>query len=203
MMNSFLERSRSLVVFVLLAALVTVIAGAITVGVQQNYRMSANDPQVDATEQIATLVSEGAPPEAIVGQGSPVDMSSSLALFVMIFDKDGKQLASSGKLGTATTTPPSGIFDTAKKTDSYRFTWQPQSGTRIAAVVKAIPNNGGYVLAGRNLREVEKRESNLYMMMSVAWVVMLILCAILVWALGGVLKGAGITVIENTEVVNL
>jgi len=36
-------------------------------------------------------------------------------------------------------------------------TWQPNADVRIASVV--LPYNNGFVMAGRNMREVEQRES--------------------------------------------
>jgi hypothetical protein len=51
-------------------------------------------------------------------------------------------------------------------------TWQPQSGVRIAAVV--VPWQGGTVLAGRSLAQVEIREDNALLIVLAAWLAMLV-----------------------------
>jgi hypothetical protein len=50
-----------------------------------------------------------------------------------------------------------GIFDYVKKNGQDRVTWQPEPGMRLATVV--VPYEKGFVMAGRSLTEVEKRES--------------------------------------------
>ena len=48
------------------------------------------------------------------------------------------------------------------------MTWQPQSGVRVAQV--SVPWSGGTVLAGRSLREVERRIDQLLLLVAAAWV---------------------------------
>lgn len=62
------------------------------------------------------------------------------------------------------------MFAYVKKYGEDRFTWQPTDKVRIAAVVSGI-NDGqkGFVLAGRNMREVEIREDQLTKMTFLAW----------------------------------
>jgi hypothetical protein len=199
--SSLFKRFRGLVIFILLAAMVTVIAGTIYSTVQQAYREGANDPQIEAADTIADLLNQGAPADAIVGQSGNVDMAKSLSLFIMIFDKDGKAIASSGKLNDNIPTPPSGVFDYLKKHTEERFTWQPEKGTRIAAVIKKVSDDKGYVLVGRNLREVEMRERNLTIMVGIAWVALLALSGLLTWALTSL--DGGDTIIQETEIINL
>ena len=52
---------------------------------------------------------------------------------------------------------PVGIFDYVQKKGQDRVTWQPEAGVRMATVV--VPYKNGFVMAGRSLTEVEKRES--------------------------------------------
>lgn len=189
------------VVFILLAAITTLISLTIYAAVQQSYRGGANDPQINATEEISSLLAQGAPPEAIVGQASGVDMANSLSLFVIILDKDGKILASSGKLNGKTPELPAGVIDYVKQHGQERFTWQPQKGVRLAAVVRKVDKDGGFVLAARNLREVEKREEQLLKMVGIAWAALILLSGALTWALGWAFGGRDITLVENTEIV--
>lgn len=189
-------------VFIVLAAISSLICLTVYAAVQQSYRSNANDPQIEATEQISALMAQGAPASAIIGQSNPVEVSKSLSLFVMIFDKDGKLAAANAKLGGSDLTLPSGIIDRAKQQGQLRFTWQPQKGVRLAAVMLKADNNSGYVLAGRSLREVESRIDKLTTMLAIAWIAMLALSALLVWALGQAF-GQNLTLVENTEVINV
>jgi hypothetical protein len=79
-----------------------------------------------------------------------------------IYDAAGQPLESSAELGGLPPRPPSGVFDYARLHGENRVTWQPEPGTRIALVVKPMPGiSGWFIAAGRNMREVEKRESYL------------------------------------------
>ena len=56
-----------------------------------------------------------------------------------------------------------------------RITWQPRTGVRQAIV--AVYFHGrktGYVVAGRSLREVEKRVDDLGLIVAAAWLVTLL-----------------------------
>jgi len=65
---------------------------------------------------------------------------------------------------------PGGVFDFAKKNGENVFTWQPQRGTRVAMVLKALRSTPySYVAVGRSLFEVEKREKDLTQMTLISW----------------------------------
>jgi hypothetical protein len=68
----------------------------------------------------------------------------------------------------------SGVLGTIDRDQDHelRFTWQPASGARFAAVLKRVTYSDStyYVLAARNLREVEKREDTMFLLSSCAWV---------------------------------
>jgi hypothetical protein len=56
-----------------------------------------------------------------------------------------------------------------------RITWEPRAGVRIAAVIVSFKGRAaGYVLAGRLLTEVEKREGALFWQFFTAWILSLI-----------------------------
>jgi hypothetical protein len=175
--------SETLKIWVPLAIVIVVLSGLVYVAVQQNYRLSANDPQIQIAEDIASAISKGTtPPDAIVSANPTAEMSPSLATFVTIFSATGTPIGSSvaenGKLPTL----PSSIFDYVKKHGQDKFTWQPESGTRIAAVVNSFSGpQPGYILAGRSLREVEARERQLTLMTIVATAVALVVSFLAVW----------------------
>ena len=200
---SFVSEYKKTVVFIVLAVMVTLISGTIYVSVQQVYRNDANDPQVEAVEKIIELLNQGAPAEAITAQSSPVDMSKSLSLFIIIYDKDGKEIASSANLNNNSPTLPSGVMDYVKTRNEHRFTWQPEKGVRAAVVMGKIENDGGYVLAGRSLMEVEKSIGELAKIVGFSWLILLLLAAKLSWILGFVGKAKNITLVEKTEIIEV
>jgi hypothetical protein len=135
----------------------------VALAVQQNYRLSANDPQLQLAGDAAAQLEQGAGPSAVVGAGR-VDATRSLAPFVTVYDGRGDHaaLASSGDFDGRTFTPPAGVFDNVRAHHEERFTWQTAGGQRLAAVMDYV--NGDqprFVLAARSLTVVEAREDQL------------------------------------------
>jgi hypothetical protein len=131
--------------------------------VQQDIRQSANDPQIQLAETGAATFSKN----KVVMYPQPIDIAVSLDPFVMSFDKNGKAIYSSGTLDGKTPVVPTGVFTTTIQKGETRFTWEPKTGIRIAAVL--VHSKNGYILSGRNIREVEKRESALGNEMLFGW----------------------------------
>jgi hypothetical protein len=156
---------KTLIAFAPLAVLITLLSGLILITVQQNYRMSANDPQVQYAQDVAKSFTNEKDAANFVPQ-EKTDLSNSLATFGIVYSKDGALLASSAVLDNQTPAIPKGVLDKAKK-GTYAFTWQPKNGVRAAAVV--TKGDAGYVLIGRSLKEVEKREMNLYLIVLAGW----------------------------------
>ncbi|MBN9387250.1 MAG: hypothetical protein J0I20_04290 [Chloroflexi bacterium] len=97
-------------------------------------------------------------------------MATSLAPYLIIYDNSGKPLAASVELGGAIPEVPAGVFSDLGAQDQKRFTWQPENGVRSAAVLTRYSGKtSGYVLAGRSLREVEKRENSLLGLVGLVW----------------------------------
>jgi len=131
--------------------------------------MNANDPQVQIAEDDTAKIEEfGAGPQSIVG--APIDISKSLAPYVIIYDENGSAVASSGLLKGIIPAPPKGVFSYLKTNLEDRFTWEPEKNIRSAVVMRKI--NGprpGFILVGRSLREIEAREMSLRLMILSAW----------------------------------
>lgn len=149
---------------------ITIIAlcGIIYLAVQQNIRQTANDPQIQMAEDLAVLLENGKSPESLI-PANEVDISKSLAPYIIIFDDSGKGVASQAILDSRIPIPPPGVFEYTKVKGKDIFTWQPKPGVRSAAVI--VHFNGahpGFVLAGRSLREIEQREDNLLKIISAA-----------------------------------
>jgi hypothetical protein len=138
--------------------------------IQQDLRMGANDPQLQLAEDAARALDGGALAGTLVGT-SRVDVAVSLAPFIVIFDPAGHVLATDGQLDGHDPIPPLGVLDAARQDPPNAVTWEPRAGVRVATVT--VPWNGGTVLAGRSLREVERREDNSLLLAAAAWIVML------------------------------
>jgi hypothetical protein len=134
------------------------LCGLVYLAVQQSLRISANDPQIQMAEDAVSALDAGTSVDSIV-PGSKVELSTSLAPFIIVFDDSGNVVGSSATLHGVTPNYPTGVLDYTRKNGEDRVTWQPENGIRMATVVARY--NHGFVMAGRSLREVEIRISNL------------------------------------------
>ncbi len=199
-LHNALNNYKTVTTFVVLAALVTVIFGTIHVAVQQSYRTNANDPQVEVTGQVADVMNQNVPLDAIVSDADQIEMGKSLSLFVMIFDKDKNLVGASAALDGKSPTLPDGTFEYAKSHGSEnRFTWEPKKGVRIAAVLKVVGDKG-YVLAGRSLKEIEAREMDLTKLTLIGWVISVLLALVLSLLIR---LRQHVTIVEETNVTVL
>lgn len=160
--------------------------------VQQNYRQSLDDPQIQMAEDTANALLLGATVESVLPTQS-IWVNESLSPWIAVFDEKGDivdRTTAGGKTiffavpGFPNGEPvalPKGVFDTAtwlssKKYSSgpiqeTRFTWQPERGTRQAVVLVQVrlSNTIEYVAAGRNMREVEDRIGQMSTLAGIAW----------------------------------
>ncbi len=166
-----------------LAVTIIIFTGLVMVAVQQSYRSSANDPQIQIAEDVATAINNGsAAPDAIVSASPTTEMAASLSAFVTIFSATGTPIGSSVAIDGKLPTLPSGVFDYVKTNGEDRFTWEPQKDLRIAAVVtKYSGPDSGFVLAGRSLRDIETRENQVSLMSLIAGLAALIITFGLSW----------------------
>ena len=158
------------------SVLVTCIILLVYMGVQQTYRTGANDPQIQvARDAAATLKQSGAGVQVV--PASTVNIGQSLATFVQVYDEKNMLVQSNGFIYGKAPLVPAGLLAEAKKADEHCVTWQPLPNVRIAAVIVytgVAP--ASYVLVGRSLLEVEKRENVLFKMVFMCW--LLCMCVI-------------------------
>ena len=131
---------------------------------------STDSRQIQMAEDAAAALAAGREPQSLLPSGQ-VDIAASLAPYLVIFDDAGEPIATSAMLDGQAPRLPRGVFDYVRRHGEDRITWQPRPGVRSAIVVTRI--NGerpGFVLAGRSLREVEKRERQLTATVGLAWV---------------------------------
>lgn len=165
---------RAFAIWLPIATAATVLAGLIYAAVQHDLRSGANDPQVQMAEDTARALDNGASPSSLVAP-HPVDLGNSLAAFLIVVDRSGRSLASSADLHGQVPIPPSGVLETARRTGENILTWQPEPGVRIASVT--VPYRDGYVVAGRSLRLVEQRESDVELIIGLGWIATLVAAA--------------------------
>jgi hypothetical protein len=130
--------------FLPVAFLATALCGLVYLAVQQSLRQGANDPQIQMAEDM------------VVASGT-VNINASLAPYMVSYDASGHPIGGNGMLDGSLANLPSGVFSYTAAHGEDRFTWQPRPGIRQAVVLVSIPS-GGFVMAGRSLREVEVRE---------------------------------------------
>lgn len=209
-MKSF---SRIFLAWLPLAVAITGICLLVYATVQQNYRQSLNDPQIQMAESIAASVptvqfsplDPAHPASAIVSllpkdmYPMPIDIGKDLTPWFALFGNNGDPVVfknystgidgtrydltiATGVLGGEVLKVPLGVLQAARNSTgkdtahSYenRVTWQPTPNIRQAIVVVWVPQSQIYVVAGRNMREVENREGQLTTFVALAWLVLLV-----------------------------
>jgi hypothetical protein len=163
-----------------LAAAVTLLCGVIYIAVQQDLRLGANEIPLQLAEDAAAALA-GQQPAASVVPAAKVDIAQSLAPYLIVFDPNGSPLVSNATLHGSIPPVPSGVFDYTRQNGEDRITYMPESGVRSAAVVVAVSDGqGGFVFAGRSLREVESRIDLLTAQIAGGWLVTLAATLVLV-----------------------
>ena len=169
MLRETISRPSLLYNALVLIALCTAISLGFVIVEQQSLRQSANDPQLGMATDLAIHLSRGVSPATAV-PNDQTDMDVSLSPFVIAYDEQGKVLASSAQLNGAVPQLPQGVLDYIRHHGEERITWAPRRDVRIASVVLHVAGpHGGFVLAGRNLREVEARKNLLLQLTALVW----------------------------------
>jgi hypothetical protein len=161
---------RALALWLPVAAAGSVLAFALYGGVQQAQRSAADDPQLQMARDAAAALSAGAAPRQVAA-GPPVDIRTSLAPWIAVFDADGNPLAATGSIdGKPPVVPDQARADAAN--GERTFTWEPEAGLRMATVVE--PFSDGTVVTARSMREVEIRENRTLAIAAGAWILALL-----------------------------
>ena len=126
-------------------------------------------------EDAAARLDAGSAPAAVVS-GDSVELASSLAPYLIVFDRSGHVLASSVTVHGGPPNFPEGVFGHVPSGGVETVTWQTATGERSATAVTAY--GGGYVVAGRSLREVESRDLDSELLAVFGWFGMLAAAAV-------------------------
>ena len=154
-----------------IAIIITVLSGLIYATVQQSYRSGANDPQLQLAKDISAALKNNRSIDQLLPKDS-IEISESLSPFVILYNNNGEPVQSTGLLDGHLPKMPKGVFEFTRKNKEDVLTWQPRKGVRMAMVVESVQSSGiAFVAAGRSLQEVEKRESNLIIMVFIGWLI--------------------------------
>jgi hypothetical protein len=164
-----------------IAVVITLLCGTFYGAFQQHIRSEADQPQMMLAEDVAAQLYKNEQPSASL-PFKEVDVASSLAPFIILYDINGKPTDGSGKLDGQLPSPPKGVFEYTSRHVGHRVTWQPKPRGRIAAVIRYYqnPQHAGYVLSGRNLAESERQQSHILLIASLGWAGTLITSYLLV-----------------------
>lgn len=153
------------IVFIPVLIITTIVFGTIYGVAQQSLRSNANDPQVQIAEDTAAKLNNGSKPNELVT--SATDPAKSLSPFLDIYDKAGKQVATSASSTHSLPPIPVGVIKASENKTYHAVTWQPTDNLRLASVT--VSAHDYYVTSARSLSEVEGRESSLLWIVSLGW----------------------------------
>ena len=176
-------KERLQIIWLPIALASTIMVVAVYMAVQQDIRLSANDPQIQIAEDLAQKLSDIASTtwSNTLKNENQIDFSTSLAPFEIIYNQNGDVVISTGSIHDAVPVIPAGVLEYTRLHNENRITWQPAPDVRLATVIKHLSGKQeGFVLSGRNLREIENREFNLELILGAVWLISVILTMFIV-----------------------
>ena len=159
---------RSVMVWLVVAAAVTVLFGGGYVVAQQSVRHAADHPQIEMVRDAVAKLQAGASPSSVLPK-TAVDLARSKEPYLILTDEEGRVLASSATLDGTVVVPPAGVFDFVRAHGEDVVTWQPAPAVRSAIAVDSWEH--GFVVAGRSLEDTENVESSLLDWTMIGWLV--------------------------------
>lgn len=145
--------------------------------VQQSTRLSADDLPLTTAQVTKQELQSGSNPKDII-PALKTNLRTDSSVFTIITDNSKHVLASSATLDGQTPLPPNGVFSFTTAHGSDRFTWEPQTGVRLATRVIGYGNNpnSGFIITGQSLKQYEDRISTYTYIALAAWL------AVLAWS---------------------
>ena len=131
-------------VWIPLAGVITLLSAVIYIAIQQDIRMGSNDPQIQMAEDAATAFAQKQPLETILPTGK-IEISHSLAPYMIVFDANGATLGSNALLHGSVPEFPKSVLDYTRQNGEDRVTWQPEPGVRSAIVIVPVAGGQGRV----------------------------------------------------------
>jgi hypothetical protein len=156
----------------------TILFGTIYVIAQQLDRLSANEAPQRLASQVAAELREGQ--KTTLDAQPHVDLSRSLAAFVVVEDAQGLAVDGSGFLRGSLVSLPTGVLASAAKSGKDSVTWQPTADLSFATVTLKVGTQ--FVSAGQSLKPSEDRIGTLQLLVGSGWLVsMLVLGGVWFW----------------------
>lgn len=156
--------------YVSAAVILTILFGTVYLTEQRSLRMNANDSIIQLAQGAAAKLNAGASPSSLtIGN---VNMASSLAPFLIIYNTIGRVVAGSGYLHGSIPVIPFEVLAPTNTTRESLVTWQPAAGVRDAT--DTVAANHYYVLSGWSLREVESSQAKVFKLTLLGWLASLI-----------------------------
>jgi hypothetical protein len=164
-------------IWLAIVGVATLVLGASYAMVQQSTRLSADDLPL-TTAQVAKQELQGGSNASDVVPTLKTDLKADTSVFMIVTDNSKHVIASSAVLDGQTPLPPSGVFEYTAQHGSDHFTWQPQSGVRVATRVLKYGKSpdDGYIITGQSLKPYEDRISTYTALALAAWL------AVLAWS---------------------
>ena len=133
--------------------------------VQQQNRQQANDmPAIVANETAAHVEAN---PKLTGISLTPINLRTSRATFIDVYDKKGALVAGSGLLDGTIATLPVGVVEHAQAGKPHTVTWAPDKDVRIATVIVATDNY--FVVGGQSLKSAESRMDSLTLLWAIGY----------------------------------
>lgn len=172
MRGTYTANMTRIVPWIVAAALVTVIALTALMLARQLDRAQADDDPARLASQVAAELRSGA--STTVDASPHVDLSRSLATWVVIEDAQGQATSGTGYLKNRLVSLPSTtlVAAAAAGNGGARVTWEPSAGQRFATVT--LPVGDRFVSAGQSLAPVEDRQGALFLTVALGWLVSLV-----------------------------
>jgi len=172
-----LLRDRQVRLWLAIVGVATLLLGASYAMVQQSTRLSADDQPL-ATAQIAKQELQAGSSATDVVPSIKTDLATDTSVFMIVTDNSKHVIASSADLNGHTPLPPNGVFSFTNDNGSDHFTWQPQSGVRLATRVEKYGKSpdDGFIITGQSLKNYEDRISTYNSLALAAWL------AVIAWS---------------------
>jgi hypothetical protein len=150
------------------AALITVAAFLAWLSYGLSLRNGGDRQPLRLAAGAAGQLASGSPPGSVLPPA--INVASSPAPFVIVFDARHRVLASSGHLNGHAPWLPAGVLAWVAAHGRDRITWQPGPGLREAAVIE--PYGGphpGFVLAAQSLQGISGQQRSLTWTIAIMW----------------------------------
>jgi hypothetical protein len=164
-------------IWLAIVGVATLILGTSYAMVQQSTRLSADDLPL-TTAQVAKQELQSGSNASDVVPTLKTDLKNDTSVFMIITDNTKHVIASSAVLDGQTPLPPSGVFSFTAAHGSDHFSWQPQTGVRLAARVEKYGKSpdDGFIITGQSLKPFEDRIATYTWLALAGWL------AVLAWS---------------------